>query len=131
MQKKLLVISAVLLAICGGIYLWYGCGILEPFNRWTAVRDLDQGHIQLVQVGYPPLEFPQIERRARSFGYEIYPYGCNVSAQALNGIQQYNEVMSNYLLKRNGKDFWMKVENTELPAARTSKLDDLQVGSAP
>lgn len=32
--------------------------------------------------------------------------------------------MSNYLVKRNGKDFWTKVENTELPTARTSDHDD-------
>ncbi|MEO8734391.1 MAG: hypothetical protein ABI373_08670 [Flavobacteriales bacterium] len=124
MRRKPILILIILVALATTLCLWFEFGACQRYNRWTALRDIKDGHVQIVEVGEPSLDPLGRAKRASSFGFKIHSYGCNVLPWAMHGIDDYNEVMRGYLEGRNGKDLWKKVDDKspEVPDTDATNL---------
>lgn len=100
-----------------GIYfgLKLAFGIFTPYNYFTANRDIQNGKIQIIELG--EVYMPQIEMKlASKYGFEINFPGCIVTKELKNGTDYYNAEVIKYLNLKNGKNFWnnLKIERDSL-----------------
>ncbi len=94
-----------------GLYFWLhvSLGLFTPYNSWTAQQDLKSGKVQIVVIGlaFMPQEHNEV---AKKYGF-VYTYlGCDATYKLLNGSQNYNHVVMNYLENKYGHDIWEKIE---------------------
>jgi hypothetical protein len=108
MRKKLLLTGVTLLLIAFiGAFLWWRYGLFSPYNYFTANRDIRNGKIRFVTYGLPMFSSKDeaIDSLAAKYGFGSTGIGCTVTEQEINAIATYNNVIENYLQKRNGKDW--------------------------
>lgn len=98
-----------------------GWGFFTPYNSLTAKQDISNGQIQIIAIGLPNM--PQVEQQlAKKYGFEFNFIGCNVTTELLNGTEQYNHIVEEYLSDKFGKDFWAKF-NAQLDSIENAALD--------
>jgi hypothetical protein len=94
--------------LSGTIYfLWYRFGFFSEYNFFTAKKDIDKGKVQFVYYGLaePTTKQREIDSLNLSFGFSIEEKGCVCTKQELNAANAYNDVIENYLVKRNGENW--------------------------
>ncbi|TRX31661.1 hypothetical protein FNW52_18610 [Flavobacterium sp. ZT3R18] len=86
-------------------------GLFTDFNSWTAGQDIENGKIQIVEIGEMPLNFEEKQKLASSYGFNFYLFGCNVSTATLNGTEYYNKKMIHHLEIKYGLAWWTKFQS--------------------
>ena len=104
MRKKILIISSILvLLILSFFILWKRDAFFSEYSYFTAKRDIKNGDIKLYSYGLPMVtsKDKEIDAIRAKYGFKSVNLGCIVSDET----DTYNEVMEEYLTKRNGKDW--------------------------
>jgi hypothetical protein len=84
-------------------------GLDEEYNYFTAMRDIRNGKVQILQIGLimpmPNVDFKKQQEAekivADHFSYKSIYLGCTET----NGMAIYNSVMEDYLERLNGKNW--------------------------
>lgn len=107
MQKNKLIASLILIFIIPLLILLWNYGIFTRYNYLTAKIDIYNGNIRLIYYGLPVFSSKQreIDSVSTSYGFRHYNSGCTISAPESKGADIYNNVMEEYLLKRNGNNW--------------------------
>ena len=97
----------------GGLYfgLRFAFGLFTPINFWTARQDIKNDKIQIVELGELPLYHEQRQHLAKTYGFNFYFYGCNISTDIINGTKYYNKTIIAHLEKKFGDNWWSKFQN--------------------
>ncbi len=100
------------IVLLGGLYFWlrFAFGLFTPFNFWTAGQDIKNGKIQIAEIGEMPLNFDQKQKLAKSYGFDFYLFGCNVTTDVINGTKYYNNKMVDHLENKYGAGWWTKFQ---------------------
>ncbi len=93
----------------GGLHFMFG--LFTPYNFWTAQQDINNGKVQIIEIGELPLNFEKNQKLANSYGFSFFLHGCNVTTGILNGTKYYNKIMVDHLENKYGEDFWAKFQN--------------------
>jgi hypothetical protein len=113
MRHKIWLASlAVIVIVFSIIFLFRGYGLFSSYNYFTARRDIKSNNIQIISAGLPMICSKDSEIKAVrvKYGFKVNNIGCVVSTQEMNGIEEYNNVVEQYLSQRNGKDWRMAYE---------------------
>ncbi|MGX7668734.1 FEKKY domain-containing protein [Flavobacterium pedocola] len=112
-MKRKTTYTFLTILIIAGIYLGlrFVFGFFTPFNSWTAQQDIDNGKIQIVELGELPLNAAQKHNLANRYGFKLYYYGCNVSTDIQNGTDYYNKKMIGHLEHKYGIGWWTKFQH--------------------
>ncbi len=113
------------IALLGGLYfgLRFAFGLFTPFNFWTAGQDIKNGKIQITEICEMPLNFEQKQNLAKSYGFEFYLFGCNVTTDIINGTEYYNKKMVDHLERKYGAGWWTRFQS-QLDSIDKSNLTD-------
>mgnify|MGYP001094687297 CR=1 FL=1 len=97
----------------GGLYfiLRFSFGLFTPFNFWTAQQDIKNGKVQIADIGELPLNHREKQSLAKSYGFDFYYFGCNISTDIINGTKYYNKTMLEHLESKFGYGWWIKFQN--------------------
>jgi hypothetical protein len=106
----MIIISITLLAIVGSLSFAWWTGCFTPYNYFTAKRDIRNGKIQLVSYGLPSPELIQEADIRKKYGFSRSNAGCIATTDLIQGISMYNNIVQNYLNKRNGHDWRLRYE---------------------
>lgn len=83
----------------------YYYGLTENYNYFSAKEDLKKGNVQILTAGqFVEIESEQTTKAKDLFRYQFGFKLINVGIYS-NGLKRYNEVMKDYLSKKNGKDW--------------------------
>lgn len=101
MKKSQKILVAVLLAALL-LPAAFQFGLFTPYNYFTAKRDVLAGKIQLIEYGEPmlPTTDSAIHKLDDSLGVKTISLGCVITTQEINGIEQYNYVMEEFLKRK-------------------------------
>jgi hypothetical protein len=97
MKSKKILIAVLLVALT--LPAAFHFGLFTPYNYFTAKRDVLAGSIQLIEYGEPSLPTTDSASRKQE-GFLVVKaisLGCVITAQEINGIEQYNYVMKEFL----------------------------------
>lgn len=111
-RRKKITLFVFLIAVtitCLLYLLWWNYGIFTRYNYFTAKSDIRKGNVRFIYYGLPAFSSKQkeIDSVCALYGFKNYNLGCLVSTQELNAETVYNNVVEDYLNKRNGKN-WRK-----------------------
>ncbi len=85
---------------------YYQFGLFTSYNSYKAKDDIKNGIVQILILGELG---PQEETKkdvAQMFGFDFNRVGgCVVNQPLLNGVEQYNKTVKEYLTKKNGRDW--------------------------
>ncbi len=107
-NTTILIIFLLVLVVAWAILRYqYGWG--TPYHARQAKKDLKNGTVQFISVGLPlaSSKDAEIASLKQRYGFKTVEFGCVVTAQELNGIDQYNQIVEKWLSNRNGKG-WRK-----------------------
>lgn len=109
-RKRLLIyIIAVLILIIGAYYK----GIFSRYNFVTAYFEILTQDYQIAYIGEYGLFEKQETIVAPKLGFRISrTYGCDVNSGIVNGTDDFNKIMGNYINKHVCSD-WQKKLNEE------------------
>jgi len=107
-RKTIIVTSITLLAIAGSLSFAWWTGCFTPYNYFTAKRNIRNGKIQLVSSGLTLPELIQEAEIGKKYGFSRSNAGCIVTTELSQGIAIYNNLVENYLNKRNGHDWRLR-----------------------
>lgn len=101
MKKSKKIIASILLAALL-LFTAFQFGLFTPYNYFTAKRDVLARKIQLIEYGKPmlPTTDTTIHKLEDSSGYNTISLGCLITNQEINGIEQYNYVMEEFLKRK-------------------------------
>lgn len=85
-------------------------GLFTPYNFWTARQDIQNGKIQIANLGEMPLSFDQKQKLANSYGFNFHLVGCEVTSDIIKGTKFYNNVMIDHLENKYGEGWWKKFQ---------------------
>jgi hypothetical protein len=99
-KSKNIIVSVLLAALL--LFTAFQLGLFTPYNYFTAKRDVLVGKIQLIEYGEPmlPTTDTTIHKLEDSPGYKTISLGCVITTQEINGIEQYNYVMEEFLNRK-------------------------------
>ncbi len=125
-MRRIITYGLLATLIVGGLYfgLRFAFGIFTPFNFYTAEQDIENGKIQIVEIGEMPLNFEEKQKLANSYGFGIYLYSCNVTTDVINGTEYYNKKMIDHLESRYGTGWWAKFESELYSIDKAKSLTD-------
>ena len=109
-RKTIIVTSITSLAIAGTLSVAWCTGCFTPYNYFTGKRDIRNDKIQLVSSGLTLPELIQEAEIGKKYGFLRSNAGCIVTTQLSRGIAIYNNLVENYLNKRNGHDWRLRYE---------------------
>jgi hypothetical protein len=123
--KRKITYGLLKIALLGGLYfgLRFAFGLFTPFNFWTAGQDIKNGKIQITEICEMPLNFEQKQNLAKSYGFEFYLFGCNVTTDIINGTEYYNKKMVDHLERKYGAGWWTRFQS-QLDSIDKSNLTD-------
>lgn len=110
MNKRVFVI--VLIVLTSVVLSWVN-GFFYRFNIITAKCDIANNNLYYVHVGdliVYPIEMNKVSKK---YGFKNISYGCTVSEFELNGIEDYNDELIEFLNIKNGLD-WKNKYNKDL-----------------
>lgn len=84
--------------------------IEKTYNKKTGIADLDAGLIQIIQYGEFPPYFDFDQNFAKEHRFQFIRIGCEVSKADIKNIQDYNQVMSDYLAAAYGEEWRKELE---------------------
>ena len=108
MRKRILLASlAVIFIVFTILFLIRSYAFFSTYNYFTAKRDVTNGNIQIISSGLPLFSSKDNEIKAvqAKYGFKDSNIGCIVQEQEINGIEAYNNVVEQYLIQRNGKNW--------------------------
>jgi hypothetical protein len=102
----------VTIIVLGGLYfgLRFAFGLFTPFNSLTAQQDIANNKIKIIELGELPRNSKQMYKLAKSYGVEIYFYGCNVTPDIESGVKYYNQTVINYLDQKYTSNWWSEFQ---------------------
>jgi hypothetical protein len=111
--KRKITYGLLTVLLLGGLYfgLRFAFGLFTPFNFWTARQDIENGKVQIADIGELPLNHRQKQSLANSYGFGFYYFGCNISTDIINGTTFYNRAMVAHLENKLGAGWWTKFQN--------------------
>ncbi len=98
--------------LVGGLYLVlrFAFGLFTPLNYLTARHDIKNRKIQIVVLGEIFTTDKQKLDLAKTYGFELYFFGDNLSTEIINGTKYYNQTMVDYLERKYGSGWWTKFQ---------------------
>lgn len=111
-MKKKITYGILTILLIGGLYLVFrfAFGLFTPLNYLTARQDIKNGKIQIVVLGEIFTKDKQKQDLAKTYGFELYFFGCNLSTEIINGTKYYNQTMIDYLERKYGSGWWKKFQ---------------------
>ena len=110
MKKRLLYIGVLLITFSGIAYYKYG--IFTDINYFSALKDIDEGKVQILTYGLPIAKHDQIDSIALKYGFAYHQIeDCTVTQRFINQVDSYNSAVSKHLSKINGSDWETRFEN--------------------
>lgn len=100
----LLLTTVVLVGLYLGLRFIFG--LFTPFNSLTAQQDINNQKIRIIELGELPRNHKQILKLAKSYGIDMYFYGCSTTPDIENGVKYYNQTVMNYLDKKYNSNWW-------------------------
>lgn len=99
-KSKKIIICVLLVALL--LFTAFQLGLFTPYNYFTAKRDVLVGKIQLIEYGEPMLPTTEsaIHKSEDSLSVNTISLGCVITSQEMNGIEQYNYVMKEFLNRK-------------------------------
>lgn len=99
-KSKKILIAVLLVALT--LPTAFQFGLFTPYNYFTAKRDVLAGKIQLIEYGEPMLltTVSAIHKSEDSLSVKTISLGCVITTQEINGIEQYNYVMKEFLKRK-------------------------------
>jgi hypothetical protein len=118
--------STILLLLILFPIINYEFGFSDKYNYFIAKKDLKKGKIQIVSYGLQiPSGYEEEEAAIeREFGYKHIWEGCIISSK---GYIRYNNLMGEYLTKKNGKGWekrFQKKLDSLMNVKKTSQSND-------
>ena len=117
LSKKRILITCSILVLTISIltFLWWKYGLFSDYNYFTAKEDIKKGNIRLLYYGLPAITSKdnEMEKVRAKYGFKDFNLGCGFTDEELRTTNIYNEVMEEYLEKRNGKN-WVNNLKREL-----------------
>jgi hypothetical protein len=108
MRLKPVPIAIIILTILVLAFFHYQYGLFTRYNYITAQWDKRHNEIRLVTYGEELLANKQYKIIAQKMGFRWETIaGCLISSPSINGAEQYNKVMTEYLVQKIGNG-WKK-----------------------
>ncbi len=108
MRKKILPTGLITIVIASAIvFSWWNYGLFSNYNYFTAKRDIKNGNVKFISFGLPMLSSKdsEIKMVMTKYGFKERNVGCTVTEQEINAIETYNNVVEQYLTRRNGENW--------------------------
>ncbi|MEO7766478.1 MAG: hypothetical protein ABIS01_03590 [Ferruginibacter sp.] len=105
MPKKLLIGTIILILITSVVYIVRRTYDLSTdYNYVTAKLDIKNGSVKIINIGLPKVSSKdkEIELVAYSYGFKNIYIEKFTPQQTEKGIKNYNDLIENYLILRNG-----------------------------
>lgn len=98
--------------LLGGLFFGFNSlfGLFTPYNFSTARQDIQNGKIQIAEIGEMPLNFDQKQKLANSYSFYFHHLGCDVTSDIIKGTKYYNNVMIDHLESKYGEGWWTKFQ---------------------
>jgi len=111
-NKIVILVSVFILIISASIILWRKYGISSEYNYFSAKSDIKNGKVRFISYGLPQItsKDAEIEMVRKKYGFTGSNMGCVASDEDFRTAEIYNNVVEEYLIKRNGKDWRIKFQ---------------------
>ncbi|HAO47667.1 MAG TPA: hypothetical protein DCQ97_12120 [Chitinophagaceae bacterium] len=116
MRKKLIIAGIISLVIISLLYIaWQSYDLSSDYNYATAKFDIKNGEVKIIHTGAPVISSKdkEIEQVAARYGFKNIYIEKFTPQQTEEGIKNYNELIRNYLIIRNGAG-WEKNYQREI-----------------
>jgi len=121
MIRKLAYVVVIFTAILSVAY--YQFGLFEPYNWLTAKMDISNEQIQLVIYGELDPNEQLRNKVASELGFQYFrATGCEVDQPFINGVTNYNKMVTAYLNEQNPD--WEQQLNIRIEQLRTKVIFD-------
>jgi len=108
MRKRLLIGCTIgVLIITTAYVLWQVFDLSADYNYATAKLDIKNGNVKVINIGAPKISSKnkEIELVAARYGFKNIYIEKFTPQQTEKGIKNYNEMIENYLILRNGSNW--------------------------
>jgi len=108
MRKRLLIAGTIALLIITVVYiLWQVYDLSADYNYVTAKLDIKNDQVKIINVGPHKIssEDKELELLAARYGFKNIYLEKFTPQQTEKGIKNYNEMIENYLILRNGSNW--------------------------
>ena len=122
-MKRIIITSSIMLLLSAGVFIYFKMhGPESPYNAALAKKDIRQGKIRILSFGFPSIPPEDMCTITKKYGFIEDNLGCVIDGD-IRGVQRYNEVMSEWLEKRNGKG-WEERFNKDIEEYLAKKKED-------
>ena len=111
MRKKIFIIATIsALLVCLVYFIVDNYDLSADYNYVTAKVDIKNGYVKIICIGLPPTSEKEIEPITERYGFKNVYIEKLPPNQGKKGIKDYNEVVEQYLVVRNGVNWKVKYE---------------------